>query len=132
MKIVYISPDNTVREIIPPSATKPNVAHWYNEEFASRCVEAPDEVGQGWIYDPESKTFSPPEEPPKPSPAEQRKTAYETMAIIDWRGQTITVDAANQLWMQYEAEGNIGTAVDLQGLIKEAKAEIRGMFPDEP
>lgn len=51
---------NRVAEIIPEKA-KP-VSKWYNEAFASQCVDAPDNVSFRWIYDPNTKTFSPPKE----------------------------------------------------------------------
>jgi hypothetical protein len=50
--------DGAVREIIPTAATAPNVTHWYGEDFAAECVNAPDNVRQGWTYD--GTTFSPP------------------------------------------------------------------------
>jgi hypothetical protein len=50
--------DGAVREIIPTAATVPNVTHWYGADFAAECVNAPEDVRQGWIYD--GTTFSPP------------------------------------------------------------------------
>lgn len=47
MKAVYLE-NNTVREIIPSYALP--VGKFYGTEFASHCVEAPDEVEQGWLY----------------------------------------------------------------------------------
>lgn len=41
-----------VVEVIPNYALP--VEKWYGPEFALQCMEAPDEVGQGWIYDGES------------------------------------------------------------------------------
>lgn len=55
MRFAYINPDNTVREIIPDGAYP--IADWYNEEFASHCVEIPDYVEQNWIYDPSNCEF---------------------------------------------------------------------------
>lgn len=69
-------------------------------------------------------------EPEQPTPAEQREQAYETMTIIEWQGELITVDEANDLWMKYSAEGS-DTANTLSALIVEAKAKIREMYPDE-
>ena len=60
-KKVYLNPDNTVREVIPEYALP--VSKWYGESFASRCVDAPDDVLQGMVYDPETRTFSEPVEP---------------------------------------------------------------------
>lgn len=50
MRYAYIDPDNTVREIIPEGAYP--IADWYNEEFASHCMEIPDYVKPNWIHDP--------------------------------------------------------------------------------
>ena len=54
MKFVRLE-NNKVVEIIPDYALP--VEKWYGEEFASRCIESPDEVEQGWFYDSESKKF---------------------------------------------------------------------------
>lgn len=56
--------NNVVFEIIPSEATP--IEKWYNKEFAKECVEAPDEVGQYWVYDPaKNKFFEPGYEIPK-------------------------------------------------------------------
>lgn len=71
---------------------------------------------------------------PRPVPtltsAEQRKQAYETEPLIEWDGDTITVDAANQLWLGYAAEESPKAAA-LQTLIIAAKFAVREMYPDE-
>lgn len=59
-KTVYLNPDNTVREIVPDYALP--VSKWYGPSFASRCVDAPDDVVQGMVYDSETRTFSEPVE----------------------------------------------------------------------
>lgn len=46
MKVVRLE-NNKIVEIIPEYALP--VSKWYGEEFASHCVEAPDEVEQGWM-----------------------------------------------------------------------------------
>lgn len=51
MKTVRLQ-SNVVVEIIPDYALP--VAQWYGEAFAAQCVEAPDEVAQGWVYDGEN------------------------------------------------------------------------------
>jgi hypothetical protein len=43
--------EGIVHEIIPTEATEPDVAHWYGEKFAAQCVEATDDVQQGWFYE---------------------------------------------------------------------------------
>lgn len=55
MKIVRVI-NNRVVEIIPETATP--VSKWYNETFASQCIEAPDEVTYRWYYNPDTGTFS--------------------------------------------------------------------------
>lgn len=60
MKIVYLDPDHTVREVLPEATYEKGAAFWYGSEFAERCVEAPDDVEQGFVYDAENGTFSEP------------------------------------------------------------------------
>ena len=64
------------------------------------------------------------------TPEELREQAYETMKIIEWQGEQITVDEANDLWMKYSAEGS-EVANTLSELIVKAKAHIRELYPDE-
>ena len=74
-----------------------------------------------------------PEPVPEPTPAEKRKQAYETEQIINWPENSttmITVDEANQLWLDYTAEGKDGIANKLRDLIATAKADIRERYPD--
>lgn len=61
MKTVHLR-DSIVSEIIPEYA-KP-VKKWYGEEFASECIEAPDEVYQNWVYNAETNKWSEPENNP--------------------------------------------------------------------
>jgi len=42
--------NGVVREIIPDEATTPNVAYWYGEDFAARCVEADDGGRERWAH----------------------------------------------------------------------------------
>lgn len=44
-----------VREILPDAATP--IEDWYNAEFATHCVEAPDNIKQNMLYDEKTKTF---------------------------------------------------------------------------
>ena len=55
MKTVLVK-ENKVREIIPDYALP--VEKWYGAAFAAECMEAPDDVEQGWVYDPETGVFS--------------------------------------------------------------------------
>ena len=73
---------NTVREIIPDEATQPSVAHWYGEEFAAQCVEAPNDVQQGYIYDAETGAFAPPPPPPEPEPPEPQGDIAQLTADV--------------------------------------------------
>ena len=55
MKTVLLK-ENVVYEIIPDYALP--VEKWYGFEFATQCINAPDEVEQNWVYDPETGRFS--------------------------------------------------------------------------
>lgn len=79
MKIVYVK-ENVVQEIIPEYALP--VDKWYSAEFADKCVEAPDDVEQRWVYDPETGIFlAPPEPEPEPDP-EPEPTADEVLNAL--------------------------------------------------
>lgn len=56
MKTVRLK-NNIVVETIPEYALP--VEKWYGKEFASQCMEAPDNVEQGWIYDEQTGEFFP-------------------------------------------------------------------------
>lgn len=59
-----------------------------------------------------------------------REKAYQTRKVIRYNDELITVDEANKLWLEYQAEGS-EKAVIISSLIAEAKANIRKMYPDE-
>lgn len=61
---------------------------------------------------------------------EKREQAYETRACVAYDGQTLTVDAANKLYLAYSAEGQMERAQALSTLIAVAKADIRAEWPD--
>lgn len=63
MKIVHLI-ESVVSEIIPAYALP--VEKWYGSEFASQCVEAPDNVQPNWTFNAESGTFLEPK-PVEPS-----------------------------------------------------------------
>lgn len=69
-----------VAEVIPEYALP--VEKWYGEDFAKECVEAPDEVEQGWLYDKENGTFSEPSDEEPPSPTESEPTADEILNAL--------------------------------------------------
>ena len=64
------------------------------------------------------------------TPEELRERAYETDKVISYEGKMLTVDEANRKWQEYQAEGN-SKAAELTTLIANAKAAIRGQYPDE-
>lgn len=68
--------------------------------------------------------------PAPPTPAEQREEAYNTLEIVAWDGEQITVTHAAELWAYYAAEDN-EKAGALTARIAAAKARIRELYPDE-
>lgn len=129
MKTVRLK-DNIVVEIIPEYALP--VEKWYGPAFAKQCMEAPDEVEQNWLYDPETGSFSEPvsPEPETTTPAQQREQAYNDQPVIEWDGDMLTVTQAATKWQYYAAEGS-AKADELQVLIAAAKQAVRAQFPDE-
>lgn len=65
------------------------------------------------------------------TPAGQREAAYNSDAVIEWGGETLTVTAAAQQWAYYAAEGDADKTAALSTLIAAAKADIREKYPDE-
>ena len=80
MKVVRLL-NGVVFEIIPTEATP--VEKWYGERFAAECVEAPDEVEQGWAYDGEHFYIPEPEPEVDPEPTQldiiEAQVAYTAM-----------------------------------------------------
>ena len=99
MKFIRLE-NNTVREIIPAAATIPSISYWYGEAFAAQCFEAPDEVEQHWVYDPESDTWSEPPEQEDPGP-----------------GQDDSAEAARHSLMWLLAEGEIAEKLNADQII---------------
>lgn len=64
MKYVRLE-NNIVKEILPVGTYEKGIAYWYGEQFALQCVDAPEDVKQGMVYNPADGTFSEPvaEEP---------------------------------------------------------------------
>ena len=52
---------NIVVELLPESTHELGATHWYGEEFAKQCVEAPDDIVQGMMFDSATNTFYTPE-----------------------------------------------------------------------
>jgi hypothetical protein len=98
MKTVRIS-NGIVAEIIPEAAAIPSVSHWYGGAFAAACVEAPDEVEQGWIYNPVAGTFVPPPAETEPPLDEltQLRLALAELAEAQEADQTATELALAEL-----------------------------------
>lgn len=69
-----------VMEIIPEYALP--VEKWYGADFAKECVEAPDEVEQGWLYDAESGTFSKPSNEEPSAPTSDEPTTEEILDAL--------------------------------------------------
>ncbi len=69
-------------------------------------------------------------EPAALTPTQQREEAYNTLAIVAWDDEMLTVTQAAQLWQYYAAEGSV-VADELRAAIAEAKAGIRAIYPDE-
>jgi hypothetical protein len=68
------------------------------------------------------------------TPAQKRQKSYDYLPLIEWEGEQITVTAAAQKCGYYIAETypqEHPKAVELAGKIADAKAIIRGMYPDE-
>ena len=83
MKWVYLV-NNLVHEILPTYATPPE--KWYGPDFAAQCVEALDEVEQGWVYDREMGAFAPSQEPEPPTPQLTTEEAImEMVTDLDYR-----------------------------------------------
>lgn len=64
------------------------------------------------------------------TPEGRRQNEYETNPLIEWHGESITVDQANLVYLQYSAEGS-EKANEVQVLIASAKESIRQMHPDD-
>ena len=64
------------------------------------------------------------------SNAELREKAYEKEKIITYENSLITVDEANKLWLEYQAEGS-EKASAISALIAQAKATIRARYSDD-
>lgn len=69
-------------------------------------------------------------EEPILEPSQLREQAYKNNPLITWQNESITVDQANQVYLQYSAEGS-PRAEEMQELIVSTKAHIREMYPDE-
>lgn len=83
MKYVRLE-NNRVAEILPPE-TYGNIAYWYNAEFAAKCVQAPDDVECGMVYEDGEFKPAPPMPPAPPDPLEQlRLDMYSRIAEVGY------------------------------------------------
>lgn len=88
-----------------------------DNQYASSWKEEKDKIVQVWTISHKTNNM------------ERRERAYETKSCIEYQGETITVDMANKLVIQYEIE-NIDMT-DLKEKIHSAKEEIRAEYPEE-
>ena len=89
MKIVKLE-QNIVREVIPEDVRPLDV--YYPPDFCAQCVEAPDEVEQRWVYDPDANTFAPPPEPEapiEPEPSDLAAQVADLQAAFDVIAQEV-------------------------------------------
>ena len=61
--------------------------------------------------------------------SELREQAYRTQKIITYGNEILTVDEANKLWLEYQAEGS-SKSFEISILISNAKSSIRARYPD--
>ena len=61
-------------------------------------------------------------EEPILEPSQLREQAYKNNPLITWQNESITVDQANQVYLQYSAEGS-PRAEEMQELIVSTKAQ---------
>lgn len=50
MRIGFIEANGQIREILPKEIKFSDVAEWYNQEFASHCIEIPDDMNANDYY----------------------------------------------------------------------------------
>ena len=102
MKTVRLR-DNIVVEIIPEYALP--VEKWYGLEFAAQCIEAPDDVEQGWVYDGNSfsKVIPEPEPESTPEPIKETKTKEMSSACNQAieSGTTVTMSDGTEKHFTY-------------------------------
>jgi len=101
MKTVRLK-NSVVAEIIPDCALP--VAQWYGEDFAAQCMEAPDDVEQGMVYDLDTKTFS---VPPVPAPEPDALTQTQ-LAVAELAETESAHDLENKLAIAELAETLLG------------------------
>lgn len=65
-----------------------------------------------------------------PTPAEQRATAYAIEPLIEWKGKTITCDAARGLIVAYKLRSEEENETALTALYLSACAEVQTKYPD--
>lgn len=70
-------------------------------------------------------------EPVERTPAEKREEAYNTLPLIEWEDEIMTVTQAATKWQYYAAEGDTAKSDELTALIASAKKAIREQYPDE-
>ncbi len=103
------------------------------------CIDIGDraDVLTGMKFNEETQIFNH-EGETQVAPIEQREKAYETLRyrldeteLLFWDSSALTVDEGNKICLNYLAEGNTEQVAAIQVLISEAKAYIRGLYPEE-
>jgi hypothetical protein len=96
----------------------------------ARAIEAPSDIIFGDSYiDGEFRRVAPRPESAALTPVDQRERAYQSLQIVDWNGKSITVDEANNIYLEYSAERS-AKADEIQELIIAAKMYVRNLYPD--
>lgn len=82
MKYILLDRENTVVETIPETVSAfPDIpiSKRYPKDFLDHLIPAEETVavGQGWVYDPESETFSVPPVPVSDTPTEAQRLGQQ-------------------------------------------------------
>ena len=105
MKIVRID-NNAVYEVIPEHALP--VETFYGAEFAALCVEAPDYVDQGWIFNSDG-TWTNPEDVHE-TEIVHGPTTEERIALLEAQlaeTDEVTIDLYESIVKVYRTLGGI-------------------------
>jgi hypothetical protein len=93
---IRINKQNIVQEIIPdidPNLPGVDVSQRYPADFVAALIQVADgtDVEQGYTYDPDTGTFTPPEPPDLTTQIQDAITALE--ALITQAAGSVTIDA---------------------------------------
>lgn len=90
MRYVRLNEANRVAEILPQE-TYGDLAYWYGNDFAARCVPAPDEVEEGMVYDNGRFLIPPDDVHDETDPIEQLQAEYDAL-ILDLSFRTTLLE----------------------------------------